>query len=55
MKISTNIYHLFPDHLSDSYDYGGRKFDEYFLFYSIVDQKFKMQKEIFIEKAISAW
>ena len=36
----------FPDHLSVSYDYGIRNFDEYFHFYSIAGQKFKM-KEIF--------
>ena len=37
---------MFPDHLSVSYDYGARNLDEYFHFYSIAGQKFKM-KEIF--------
>ena len=34
------------DHLSVSHDYGTRNLDEYFHFYSIAGQKFKM-KEIF--------
>ena len=38
--------YVFPDHLSVSYDYGARNLDEYFHFYSIAGQKFKM-KEIF--------
>ena len=37
---------MLPDHLSVSYDYGTRNLDEYFHFYSIAGQKFKM-KEIF--------
>ena len=37
---------VFPDHFSVSYDYGARNLDEYFHFYSIAGQKFKM-KEIF--------
>ena len=37
---------VFLDHLSVSYDYGARNLDEYFHFYSIAGQKFKM-KEIF--------
>ena len=44
-KISTNTT-AFPDHLSVSYDYGARNLDEYFHFYSIAGQNFKM-KEIF--------
>ena len=40
------MWPVFPDHLSVSYDYGARNLDEYFHFYSIADQKFKM-KEIF--------
>ena len=41
-----NKYDLFPNHLSVPHDYGARNLDEYFHFYSIADQKFKM-KEIF--------
>ena len=37
---------VFPDHFSVSYDYGARNLDEYFHFYSIAGQMFKM-KEIF--------
>ena len=39
---------VFRDHLSISYDYGARNLDEYFHFYSIAGQKFKM-KEIFLK------
>ena len=39
---------VFPDYLSFSYDYGARNLDEYFHFYSITGQKFKM-KEIFLK------
>ena len=40
---------VFPDHLSVSYDCGVRNLvDEYFHFYSIAGQKFKM-KEIFLK------
>ena len=39
----------FPDRLTFSYNYGARNFDEYFHFYSIACQKFKM-KEIFFKK-----
>ena len=40
------MWPVFPDHLSVSYDYGAWNLDEYFHFYSIAGQKFKM-KEIF--------
>ena len=36
---------VFPDYLSVSYDYGARNLDEYFHFYSIAGQKFKMKKK----------
>ena len=39
----------FPDRLSFSYNYGAWNLDEYFHFYSIACQKFKM-KEIFFKK-----
>ena len=35
---------VFPDHPSISYDYNARDLDEYFHFYSIAGQKFKMKK-----------
>ena len=35
---------VFPNYLSVSYDYGGRNLDEYFRFYSVTDQKFKIMK-----------
>ena len=39
---------VFPDYLFVSYDYGARNFDEYFHFYSIAGQNFKM-KEMFLK------
>ena len=39
---------VFLDHLSVCHIYGARNLGEYFHFYSIADQKFKM-KEIFKE------
>ena len=36
---------VFPDDLPVSYDYGARNLDEYFHFYSIAGQKFKMKKK----------
>ena len=36
---------MFPDDLPVSYDYGARNLDEYFHFYSIAGQKFKMKKK----------
>ena len=38
------IQPMFPDHLSVSYDYDARNSDEYFHFYSIAGQKFKMKE-----------
>ena len=38
------IRSVFPDYLSVCYDYGARNLDEYFHFYSIAGQKFKMKK-----------
>ena len=40
---------VFLEYLSVSYDYGVRNLDEYFHFYSIAGQKFKM-KETFKKK-----
>ena len=40
---------VFSDHLSVSHDYRARNLDEYFHFYSIDSEKFKM-KEIFEKK-----
>ena len=41
---------VFPDYLSVSYEYVARNLDEYFHFYSIASQKFKM-KEIFLKNS----
>ena len=38
---------VFLDHLSVSYDYGARNLDEYFHFYSIAGQKFKIKEICF--------
>ena len=38
---------VFPVYLYASYDYGARNIDEYFHFYSIAGQKFKMEINIF--------
>ena len=38
------MWPVFPDHLSVSYDYGAWNLDEYFHFYSIAGQKFKMKE-----------
>ena len=35
---------VFPDHFSVSYDYGASNLDDYFHFYSIAGQEFKMKK-----------
>ena len=45
------IRQLLPDHLSVSHYYGARNLDEYFDFYSIAGQKFKIKK-IFFKKVI---
>ena len=42
-----------PNHHPVSYDYGARDLVDYFHFYSIVGQKFKMQKELFIKKNLN--
>ena len=44
------IWPAVPNHPPVSYDYGARDLDDYFHFYSIAGQKFKMQKELFIKK-----
>ena len=42
------IRSVFPGYLSASYGYGARNLDEFFHFYSMAGQKFKM-KEIFLK------
>ena len=39
------IWPVFPDHLSVSYDCGARNLDEYFQFYGIASQKFKIKEK----------
>ena len=48
VKKYQQIRPVFSVYLFVSYDYGARNLDEYFCFYSIASQKFKI-KEIFLE------